>query len=102
MGAIIGGITMPLVLTVDGCAPVNLDSEKQILPLTAKMDEAFKLATEVLFISYKINECMFGIGNPNQCDEASPKCYMDVMEMHLETLRRLYDELSSISVKIGV
>ena len=84
------------------CVPVNLDSEKQILPLTAKMEEAHKLAYEALLITYKINECMFGIGKPNQCDEASPKCYIDVMEMHLETLRRLYDDLSSISGRIGV
>ena len=84
------------------CVPVNSDSEKQILTLTAKMGEAHNLAYEALLITYKINEFMFGIGQPSQCDEASPKCYMDAMEIHLETLRKLYAQLSSISGTIGV
>lgn len=81
---------------------LNFDSEKPIIPLIEKMDEAYKLGNEILLISCRINESMFGISKPNQCDEASPKCYMDVMELHLETLRRLYDQLSSISGTIGV
>ena len=79
-----------------------VEEKPMIEPLSQMMGRANNLLEEALQMAYRVNDHMFGKGEPNNEKPCEPKCYRDVMEMHNINLERLCKELSQIMAYIGV
>lgn len=73
-----------------------------IPPLSAMTDQATCMAGEALQMAYRINQHLFGMGEPVNEKPSEPKCYRDVLEMQTVTLDKLCCELSKIMKGIGI
>lgn len=81
----------------ESCAPQHLEN------LAEMMDKGLALANEILIKAYRINEHMFGFGEPvKESRQAAPKCFRDALSMQTETLKLTFDELVKISERLGV
>ena len=71
--------------------------------LTGLLKDTGNIAFDVLAMSRKINDHMFGIGNPICAEkESSPKCFRDELEKMKANLLAAAEELSRIMARIGM
>lgn len=70
--------------------------------LTAMMDVANNLSEECLHMARRLNEHMFGIGQPNGEPTGQPRCFRDLLSLQMGTLKKLRDELGQMLKEIGV
>ena len=82
-----------------GCVPQPQQTEN----LAEMMNKGMALANEVLSRTYRINEHLFGFGEPIK-DEKRPQpcCFRDVLSEQVTTLIHVYDELMKISERLGI
>lgn len=69
--------------------------------LNVMLKEVTTLADETLSAAVLINNNFFGIG-PKERKSSEPKCLMDVMIMHVETMKMLCQEVEDIAKRLGV
>ena len=78
------------------CSPAPLSS------LTEMLKQTHCIATDVLKMAYRINDHLFGIGNPLCEKEAEPKCFRDELEKTRCELMATIEELHKICSMLGV
>ena len=71
-------------------------------PLSSMMDQANKIAQEILIMAQKINDHMFGESNSDRDEAEPPMCFQDVLIKQLKTLNEATCELAAIMDKLGV
>lgn len=71
-------------------------------PRSSMMDQANKIAQEILIMAQKINACMFGVSTPDRDEAPYPKCFQEVLTDQLKTLNEAMCELAAIMDKLGV
>lgn len=81
------------------CSPYGAEPD---VVLTAMMDVANNLSEECLHMAHRLNEHMFGIGQPNGEPTGQPRCFRDLLSLQMGTLKKLRDELGQIMKEIGV
>lgn len=72
------------------------------VPLSSMMDQANKMAQEILIMAQKINVHMFGEGTSDRDEAEPPMCFQDVLTNQLKTLNEATCELAAIMDKLGV
>lgn len=70
--------------------------------LSSMMDQANKMAQEILIMAQKINVHMFGEGTSDRDEAEPPMCFQDVLTNQLKTLNEATCELAAIMDKLGV
>lgn len=71
-------------------------------PLSSMMDQANKIAQEILIMAQKIHAHMFGVSTPDRDEAPYPKCFQEVLTDQLKTLNEATCELAAIMDKLGV
>lgn len=70
--------------------------------LAQMMDEAARVAADVLQMAYRINLHLFGYGEPvNGKEKSAPKCFMDMLQMEMEILNNTREELNKLMDRLG-
>lgn len=78
------------------CAPDPIE------PLTEMMKSTSNIASDVLAMTYRIQEHLFGLCNPCCEKEASPKCFRDELVKTKCEILATAEELSRICSMLGV
>ena len=78
------------------CSPAPLSS------LTEMLKQTHCIATDVLKMAYRINDHLFGIGNPCGEKASAPKCFRDELDQTHYDLMAAAEELAKICKQLGV
>ncbi len=73
----------------------------EVQPLSSMLDDALNLTAEAVQMTNRINQHLFGIGQPKE-EEFKPLCFRDVLGDNISQLGRLCENLSKICVMLGV
>ena len=73
-----------------------------VATLSSMMDQANKMAQEILTMAQKINAHMFGVNTSDRDEAEPPMCFRDVLTNQLKTLNEATCELAAIMDKLGV
>ena len=73
-----------------------------IEPLAEMMKATCSIASDALHLTRKINEHLFGIGNPCCEKEANPKCFREELVKTKCELLATVEELAKICALLGV
>ena len=71
-------------------------------PLSSMMDQANKIAQEILIMAQKIHVHMFGVSITDRDEAEPPTCFQDVLTNQLKALNEATCELAAIMDKLGV
>lgn len=85
-----------------GCAPAAGTLQGSAATLSSMMDQADKMAQEILIMAQKINVHMFGVSITDRDEAEPPTCFRDVLVNQLKTLNEATHELAAIMDKLGV
>lgn len=80
-------------------------AEKIAVPMesmTDLMKEVSAMTADAMSLSRRINNHLFGIGNPLCEKEADPKCFRDELEKTRSGLVATIEDLSKICTMLGV
>ena len=69
--------------------------------LAAMLDQATSLAGDALVMAYRLNSHMLGLSGAD-VPKAETKCFRDALALHNKQLLALCEELSKLSIGVGV
>lgn len=70
-------------------------------PLTGVMDQANKMADEILTQVNRVKALLIAESNPDE-EKDSPRCFRDAVSLQVSTLRKIETELVEIMQALGV
>lgn len=84
------------------CAPEAGMLQGSAATLSSMMDQANKMAQEILTMAQKIHAHMFGVSTSDRDEAEPPMCFQDVLIKQLKTLNEATCELAAMMDKLGV
>ena len=73
-----------------------------IEPLVAIVEDVRNGTETALQMAYRINEHLFGMGEPTKEEGMNPRCFRDVMVKQRQDISDLCDELAKIKERLGI